>query len=70
MVASAPSDLDVIAREHCAKLLKTKAALRFPAQATALVVVAFALGAAWALEKPEIKELAEAQIDALRSSHQ
>lgn len=61
------SQLEAIAREQCAKLLTSSAAKRFPEEAQALVILAFTYGAAWALDRPDMVELGNAQIDANRA---
>lgn len=60
------SGFEAIARDQCKRLLESRAARRFPAQAEALVMIAFVYGAAWALGKPDITALADAQIEALQ----
>lgn len=63
-------DLDKIAHEHCANLLKSEAARRLPPEmAESLVVIAFSLGAAWALDQPEVIEMANAQMDSVRAAN-
>lgn len=63
--------LEAIAREHCARLLTSKAAQALPReQAEGLVILAFTLGAAWCLDCPDMIELANAQFDSLRSNQQ
>lgn len=60
--------VEVAAREYCAKLLESKTAQRLPADlALAFATAAFALGAAWALDRPDIADIANAQIDSMRA---
>ncbi len=56
------------AREHCSRLLKSQTALMLPPDlADAFAILAFTLGAAWALDRPELIELANAQLDSVRA---
>jgi hypothetical protein len=64
------SAFETIAREHCAKLLNSRAGKRCGADAEALVILAFTFGAAWALDRPDMLELGNAQIEAMRSEKQ
>lgn len=60
--------VEVAAREYCAKLLESKTARLLPPDlALALATIAFTLGAAWALDEPRIRELADAQMDSMRA---
>lgn len=60
--------VEAAARDYCKKLLESKtAALLPPELALALVTVAFTLGAAWALDRPDIADLANAQMDSMRA---
>jgi hypothetical protein len=67
-----PTDgLEKIAREHCARLLDSKAAKALPReQAEGLAIIAFTIGAAWGMDRPDMIELANAQFDSLRSDQQ
>lgn len=49
------------ARLHCDFLLKSSAARRFPEEAEALIILAFTIGSAWGLDRPDMIELAKAQ---------
>jgi hypothetical protein len=52
------------AREHCSKLLNSGAAQLLPrAQADALVIIAFTIGAVWALDEPDMLEMIKERID-------
>jgi hypothetical protein len=56
------------AREYCDRLLKSQTALMLPPDlADAFAILAFTLGAAWALDRPELIELANAQLDSARA---
>jgi hypothetical protein len=56
------------AREYCARLLKSKTALMLPPDlADAFAILAFTLGAAWALDRPALIDLANAQLDSIRA---
>lgn len=71
MSCTEKSQLEAIAREHCAKLLTSKAAQALPREhAEGLVIIAFTLGAAWGLDCLDMIELANAQFDSLRSDKQ
>lgn len=60
--------VEAAAREYCARLLTSSAARALPKDAReALVIVAFSLGAAWALNRPDMADLANAQMDAMRA---
>lgn len=64
----AANPVEVAAQEYCAKLLESKtAALLPPDLAVAFATVAFTLGAAWALDRPDIADLANAQMDSMRA---
>lgn len=56
--------LEDVAREKCARLLGSNACRNGGAPAEALVILAFTLGAAWALHEPEMQTLADAMYDA------
>jgi hypothetical protein len=62
-------DLDLVlereARRICAKLLGSKYAREQGDKAVALVMLSFAMGAAWALNEPRAIELAEAQMESI-----
>jgi hypothetical protein len=61
--------VEAAARLHCARLLDTALAKRFPeADVLGLVIIAFTLGAAWGVGEPELIELANAQMDSARVS--
>jgi len=63
--------IESVARERCAKLFTSKAALELTTeQAEALIIVAFCYGAAWALGTEEVIELGNAQMESLRSAKQ
>lgn len=69
--SSDPGGIEGIAREHCARLLQSKAARSIPTDvAEGLVILAFTFGAAWALERPDMIELAHAQFDSIKAQHQ
>lgn len=52
--------VEAAAREYCAKLLTSRAARALPKEAAdALVIVAFSLGAAWALGRPDMADVME-----------
>lgn len=60
--------VELAAREYCAKLLESKTAQMLPPDlALSLVTVAFILGAAWALDEPKIRDIANAQMDSIRA---
>jgi len=63
-------DIEGVARKHCARLLRSAAARRDPKGAEALVILAFTFGAAWALDRPDMIELAGAQMDGLKELKQ
>jgi hypothetical protein len=64
----AANPIEVAAREYCAKLLESKTARLLPPDlAEAFAIVAFSLGAAWALDEPRMRDIANAQIDSLRA---
>lgn len=70
MTSEPVNELETIARKHCAKLFDSAAAKRLPKdQAEALIIVAFTLGAAWGLDRPDMLELADAQIDSTRAAN-
>lgn len=61
--------VEAAARLHCARLLDTALAKRFPeADVLGLVIIAFTLGAAWGVGEPGLIDLANAQMDAARVS--
>ena len=63
------NQVEAAARLHCARLLDTALAKRFPeADVLGLVIIAFTLGAAWALDEPNLIDLANAQMDSARAS--
>lgn len=63
--------IEQAARQHCANLLTSSAARALPKDmAEALVIIAFTYGAAWALDRPDMIELGDAQFDAMRSGKQ
>lgn len=65
MSGDSDPNLDAVARRLCARLLSSNAAKRLtPAQAEGLVIIAFAVGAAWALNLPDIVAYIEAQMRA------
>jgi hypothetical protein len=55
------------ARQHCRRLLK---GVKRDSREEALVILAFTFGAAWALDRPDMIALAEAQMDARRAGVQ
>jgi len=63
--------IDQAARQHCANLLTSSAAKALPRDmAEALVIIAFTYGAAWALDRPDMIDLGDAQLDSIRSDKQ
>jgi hypothetical protein len=63
--------IEEAALQHCAKLLTTAAAQAIPREhAEGLLILAFTYGAAWALDRRDMIELGDAQLDALRSAQQ
>lgn len=62
------SKMEAIAKEKCAKLLETPTGKTRSGRA--LIMVAFAYGAAWALDAPEMIDLGDAQIEANRTPQQ
>lgn len=59
------------ARQHCASLLTSSVARALPKEkAEALVILAFTYGAAWALGRPDMIDLGNAQLDSIRSEKQ
>lgn len=64
-------DIESAAKKICAKLLTTNTAMALPeGVAEALVILAFTYGAAWAINSGDMLALADAHIEALRSTHQ
>jgi hypothetical protein len=64
-------DVEAAAKRYCRRLLDSKSAHMLPKdRAEALVILAFTFGAAWALDRPDMVDLAEAQIDSARSAQQ
>lgn len=60
--------VELAARDYCAKLLESKTARMLPADlAESFATVAFTLGAAWALDRPDLRDLAHAMSDAFRA---
>jgi hypothetical protein len=56
------------ARQYCAKLFDAPAVRLMPRdQAEAFAIVAFALGAAWALDRPDLRDYAHAIVDSMRA---
>lgn len=67
-VTAESNPVEAAAREYCARLLTSRAAQVLPKDSReALVIVAFSLGAAWALNRPDMIELADAQMDSMRA---
>lgn len=68
------SKIEAIALERCASLLETPTAKIVPRpQIEAIVILAFAQGAAWALDDEKINQkilIANAQMEAMRSPQQ
>lgn len=66
-----PTFVETEAKKHCKRLLDSKTAKILPRhKAEALVILAFTFGAAWALDRPDMIELANAQIDARKAELQ
>jgi hypothetical protein len=64
-------DVEAAAKLHCRTLLNSQSARMLPRdRAEALIILAFTFGAAWALDRPDMIALAEAQIDARRGAQQ
>lgn len=60
--------VEVAAHEYCTKLLESKTAQLLPPDlALAFATIAFTLGAAWALDEPKIRDIANAQMESMRS---
>lgn len=60
--------VEAAARDYCGKLLQSETAqMLSPDRAEAFAIVAFALGAAWALDRPDIRAIADAQTDSIRA---
>ncbi len=60
--------VELAAREYCARLLESQVAQTLPPDvAFAYTAVAFALGAAWALDRPDLRDLAHAMSDSMRA---
>jgi hypothetical protein len=56
------------ALKHCAGLLQSDTARMLPRElADAFAILAFTLGAAWALDRTDMLELANAQLDSIRA---
>jgi hypothetical protein len=54
--------------KHCSRLLQSETAKMLPHDAAvAFAVLAFTLGAAWALDRPDMIDLANAQLDSIRA---
>lgn len=65
------SGIEQAALHTCATLLTSNTARALPdEQAKALVILAFTYGAAWALDRPDMIGLGDAQLEALRSAQQ
>lgn len=63
------SVLEAAALKCCERLLDTALAKRFPeADVRGLAIIAFTLGAAWALGEQPLIDLANAQMDSARVS--
>lgn len=71
---TAKKNLETTALERCASLLETPTAKAVPRpQIEAIVILAFAQGAAWALDDDKINEkiqLANAEMESQRSANQ
>lgn len=62
--------IEAAAREHCAKLLTSQTAQMLPPNlAEAFATLAFTIGAAWALDRQDMIDLANAQIDSIRAAN-
>lgn len=60
--------VEIAARDFCATLLESKTAQMLPPDlALSLCTVAFILGAAWALDEPRIRDIANAQMESMRA---
>lgn len=67
-MADPTNPIEVAARAHCANLLRSETAALLPLDlAEGFAIVAFTLGAAWALERHDMIELANAQMDSMRA---
>lgn len=61
-----PNSIEAAALKHCEFLLgKSQGVVRDALKAT--VVLAFTVGAAWALDRPDMIELAKAQMESIRA---
>jgi hypothetical protein len=60
--------VEAAARDYCKKLLESETAQMLPPDlALAFVIVAFTLGAAWALDRPDLRDMAHAMSDSCRA---
>ena len=60
--------VEAAARDYCAKLLDSPTAKMLPPDlALAFAILAFTLGAAWALDRPDLRDLAHAMSDSHRA---
>jgi len=61
--------VEIAARTCCANLLQSKTAQLLPTDlAEAFAISAFLLGAAWALDRPDLIAIANAQMDSMRAA--
>lgn len=61
--------VELAARTCCAHLLRSKTAQLLPSDlAESFAMSAFLLGAAWALDRPDLIEIANAQMDSMRAA--
>lgn len=64
-------EVEQAARQYCANILTSRAAKALGKDtAEALVIIAFTYGAAWALDRPDMIVLGDAQLDSIRSEKQ
>ena len=62
------SPVETAAQDYCGSLLESGTAKLLPPDlALAFATVAFILGAAWALDEPKIRDIANAQMESMRS---
>lgn len=60
--------VEIAALKCCATLLETPTAKRLPRDlAEAFAIAAFSVGAAWALDRPDLIELANAEVQSGRA---
>ena len=62
------SPVEAAAQDYCARLLESRTARLLPSDlALAFATIAFILGAAWALDEPKIRDIANAQMESMRA---